>query len=651
MPGGIILLTLVTVGSIVLYVEPGLAEATERESDVKSSGQHPPKAGPQDVNDFSLDSENCADYTAIRLFQIDGNKTEGLLSAHPEECKINTTCWKFELYCTNATSSKCVTSHNQVGIKYYLGWMKFKVNTSKKGTNYSNCDYLDQFWNSRSWLTTMLSVSDANVRILCLNSSFGISLYPGFHFIFGLNQNFGLVQFHQALRNFTDTSEFDIEVGAKVLYPCDEQSESASMYYEMRGTWNSTTFYEVIQSTDSSSTSAHSETSSQPITLNLSGKPQSMSQLEESRKTAVSTEWPKWWQMTSDAAASDTTEATFTAFRGSLSITNWTFCNDLINKTSINYRKLENILMAQLPQLLTEAAEVILNCALEFTVVVEEFSKDSLIVNLILLTHLVKNVNLASMNSVLSAVNHLQSFNDCLLQLYGNIEDFIPCENNICVYNCNVTNGMHKCTCLNALNGDSFMCMPNDTSSCEGTQVVIPGPLALDLEKMAQLLDFANNTGCSFNRSTVGTSGILHVRDLCLDVTDVVTDLWLDWKNNEILHLVLEGPNLTVCQLSVPPKEQMIFKLIDNTDRFKGSFLVGYTQLNKEQPHASEKFESLTGNRMDHRKTLAVYTNESLTVNVSIQTRLASHPKLFMKSCEVVSVYQDSERIKLIEDG
>ncbi|XP_059824716.1 uncharacterized protein LOC132393466 isoform X2 [Hypanus sabinus] len=651
MPGEIILFTLVTVGSIVLYVQPGLVQTTERESYVKSSGQHPPKAGPQDVTDFSLDSENCTDYTAIRLFQINGNKTEGLLSTHLEECKINTTCWEFELSCTNATSSTCVTPQDQVEIKYFLGWMKFKVNTSEKGTDSSNCDYLDQFWNNWSWLTNMLSVSDANVHILCLNSSFGINLYPSFHFIFGLNQNFALVQFHQALRNFTDTNEFDIEVGAKVLYPCDEQSESVFMYYETGGTWNSIMFPEVIQSTDSSSTSAHSEISSQPVTLNLSGNPQSMSQLEESRETTVPTEGPKWWGMTSGTAASNRTEAAFTAFRGSLSITNWTFCDDLINKTSINYRKLENILMAQLPQLLTEAAEVILNRALEFTVVVEEFSKDSLIVNLILLTHLVKNVNLASMNSVLSAVNHLQSFKGCLLKLYGNIEDFVPCGNNICVYNCNVTNGMNKCTCLNALNGDRFICMPDDTSSCEGTQVVIPGPLAVDLEKMAQLLDFANNTGCSFNRSTAGTSGTLHVRGLCLDITDGVTDLWLDWKNNEVLHLVLEGPNITVCQFSVPPKEQMTFKLIDSTDRFKGSFLVGYTQLNKEKSHASEKFESLTGNWMNHRKTLAVYTNESLSVNVSIQTRLASNPKLFLKSCEVVSAYQDSERTKLIEDG
>ncbi|XP_051870446.1 uromodulin-like 1 [Pristis pectinata] len=95
----------------------------------------------------------------------------------------------------------------------------------------------------------------------------------------------------------------------------------------------------------------------------------------------------------------------------------------------------------------------------------------------------------------------------------------------------------------------------------------------------------------------------------------------------------------------------MIFKLIDRVDGFKGSFLVGYTQLHKEQFHAFEKFESLRGILMHHRKSLAVYANGSLNVNVSIQTRLASNPKLFLKSCEVVSVSQDSGRTKLIEDG
>ncbi|XP_055501082.1 uncharacterized protein LOC129702978 [Leucoraja erinacea] len=554
-------------------------------------------------------------------------------------------------------------------MRYYLGWMKLKLNASENAINHSNCNYLDQFWNSGDWLTEALNVSAANVHILCPNPAFGITQYPILHFIFGLNQNNSLEGFHQASQNFTDTNEFvcGIEIGESILHPCNEEN-NISMRFKRQRTWSSNAVPEDIQNTVSFQNitseltlapSEHSrENPSLTSTLAYNGTidpardTQSASQLENMRETTVPTESPEWQARATDTTAFNSTEATFIAFRSSISIINWTVCHDFINKTSFNYRKLENILLTQLPQLLTEAAERVLYRALEFTVVVEEFRKDSLIIDLVFLTHFVENATLANMNSVLmSALNQLQRSQKCLFRLSGTLEDFLPCEKSICAYNCNAIDGMYKCSCLNVLNGDRFRCTPNDTSSCGGTQVVIPGPLALDLEKMVQLLNFANSTGCSFSRSRAGTDGILHVRDLCMSITDNVTDLWMEWKNIEILHLVLEGPNIAVCQFSVFPKEQMIFKLIDSKDQFKGYFLADHTQLHEEQFPASEKRENLKGTLMDHQTSLAAYTNESPNVTMSIRTRLANNSLLFVKSYEVVSVSQESERVKLIENG
>ncbi|XP_069748521.1 uncharacterized protein [Narcine bancroftii] len=548
---------------------------------------------------------------------------------------------------------------------YYLGWMKLEVNASEKGTDHNDSDCLDWSWKRWSWSTAIFNVSEANVHALCQNSTFGISQYPIFHFIFGLNRNYSLEWFYQTFWNLPGTSDFvrDIAVGEEILYPCSEQSESASRHYERHRTWSSNGDPEVIQRTDSlknviselaltpseKSRENHSATFTwaDENTLDPANDTLSVSQLEGRGITTHPSVSLGRWEMTIDTEASSSMDATFTAFRSSVSITNCSFYKDLNNKTNINYRKLEKTLTAQLPPLLTEAAVVVLNQTLEFTVVVEEFKKHSLIVDLVFLTHL-ENVTLASMNSVfVSAVNQRQRFPNCLLMLSKNIEDFIPCEKNICIYDCHATDRMYNCTCINALNGDRFTCMPTDTSLCDGTQFVIPGPLTLDLENIAQLLDFTNNTACTYSRSKADKVGILHVKDLCLNKTDIVTDLWLEWKNKEILHLVLEGPNIAVCQFSVSSKEQMMFILIDNTDGFKRSFLVDYSQ----QSPAFENFEYLQGTLKEHRKSLAVYKNENLYVTVSIQTRLASNPKLFVKNCEVMPVSHKTERVKFIENG
>ncbi|XP_067848337.1 uncharacterized protein [Heptranchias perlo] len=736
----IILYIVVTFSGTVWNVQPGLTQAAEvpieGENCIESGGQQSVPAALQNVSIFSMNPGNCPDHFPIRLFQIDGEKTEQELSASPKyrgECKMDTNCQGFQLCCPSGTFSKCVLPQNQVGIDYYLGWVKLKV--SEMGTNRSSCDYLDLVRNASVWLTAAHlthNVSDVNVHVLCPEMPSGDQQHPVLGFILVVRKNYSLDSLRQAFQNLTNTSEYvcDVKLGeaSNITHPGNkgtttntkkEGGEQGKMVTDttvnvMEATVTADTIKTdgtseaagetersvVIKEIDFGSTRSTStapgvhvalgnvtqETWSSNATSVATGVIQGTMGLdkvtvEKSQEThSVSSTWVEnstadarsdtqpgqsgvtptvvptetliRSELATDIAATITTETAFTAFRASVLITNWNFTKELDNEASVAYRKLEKLFMAQLSQLLTEAAEVALHRTLEFIVVVEGFRKGSVIVDSILLTHIVENVSLADMSSVLiSAVNQSLRSQSRLSLSYGSIEDFDQCENNICVYNCKALGGMYKCTCLNGLNGNKFACTHNNTSSCGEAQAVIPNPLVGELEKMAQFLDFANNTGCSFSGNTSDTHGILHVKDLCLNITNDVTDLWLEWKTPNILHLVLEGPNITVCQFSVSPKQLMIYRVIDSTDGIKGSFLVGYVRLNNEQSSAFGKNPILNVTMMRHPGSFAFHENESLNVTVSVQSGLGRNPKLFVKNCNAVLSPQEPEGNKLIEDG
>ncbi|XP_041067839.1 uncharacterized protein LOC121290880 [Carcharodon carcharias] len=492
-----------------------------------------------------------------------------------------------------------------------------------------------------------------------------------------VNQNYSLDWLSQGFHNLTNTSEYlcDVKLGDSILQTGSTwiaQGQSVDRCNAMQETWssNATSVTTVMiqgtmalenftvensmapvgksRETDSMDStwvkSSTTDTSNDTWPVNQSGQRITTTSIVATRPTIRS-------EIMTDIAATITMEAAFTAFRAAVLITSWNFTEELNYETSIAYRKMEKLFVIQLSQLLTEAAEVAFNRTLNFTILVEGFRKGSVIVDFILLTDIGENMTLATMNSVLiSAVNQSLRPESGLCMSHGNIKDFVQCESNMCVHICKALSEMYQCTCLNGLNGSWFACTHNETTVCGGAQAVIPNHLVWELEKMAQFLDFANDTGCSFGKNTLDTSGILHVNDLCQNVTDAVTDLWLEWKNEE-LRLYLEGPNITACRFSVSPEQEMMYKIIYSTSGIRGSFLVDYACLSDEQTPALAKNKILNVTMIRQQRSFTIHENESLNVTLSIQSGLARNPQLFVKSCHAVSSSHVPEGDQLIENG
>ncbi|XP_078088192.1 uncharacterized protein LOC144506204 [Mustelus asterias] len=647
----IILYILMTFCGTVWNVQPWLTQTakipTEEENCTETNGQQPAREALQNVSIFSMDSGNCVNHFPISVFQIGSEETEQELSSEYQvECKVESHCQGLKLCCTNGTFLQSAPFQDEVGIDYYLGRAKLKVNVSEMATNHSGWDYLDLLRNASTWLTSALrthNISDANVHVLCPEPPPGDQQYPVLDFMLVVNQNYSPEWLGQGFHNLTSTSEYlnDVELGDHFLqtgYTLTAQGQSVE--------WceNSTAPARKPNETDSTDSMwVKSSTTNSPSVawpVNQSG--------QTSPTTTIVPNQPTVWAATvTGKAAAVTMETAFTAFRASVLVTNWNSTTVGLNdKSCIAYGKLEELFRSQFPQLLTEAAEVAFNRTLDVTMLVEGFGKGSVIVNIILLTPSGENMTLAAMNSLLtSAINQSLGSESGIRMSYGNIKDFDSCENKTCTYTCKALSEMLQCTCLNGLNGIWLACAPNKTISSGGVQAHIESPLVRELEKMTQFLDFANGTGCSFSKD-----GILGVRDLCQNITDNITDLWLEWKN-EVLSLYLEGPDITVCQFSMTPEQEMMYKIIYSTGGVKGSFLVDYARMEDDQSVAFAKNETLNVTMIQQRRTFTLHENENLNVTVSIQSGLARNPQLFIKSCRAESSSHEPVGNLLIENG
>ncbi|XP_038657202.1 uncharacterized protein LOC119968654 [Scyliorhinus canicula] len=628
-----------------------------------------------------MNSGDCVDHFPIRMFQIGSEETEPELSSeYQAECKIDSHCQGLKLCCTNGTFLKCVPFQNEVGFDYYLGWARLKVNVSEMDTNHSSWDHLALLRDTSGWLTAALlthNTSDANVHVLCPEPTPGDQQDPALGFMLAVNQNYSLEWLCQGFRNLTATSEYlwDVKLGDSILQTentltvqgqtvdvCNAmqatQSANASivttvtiqptMMLENVTAENSTTPDGKSNGTDSTDSmwikSSTTDTPNVTWPVNQAGQRSPTTTILPTQTTVRS-------EMVTDTTAAITMETALTAFRASVLVTNRNFTQELNSKTSLAYGRLEELFISQLSQLLTEAADVTFNRTPDLTMLVEGFRKGSVIVDFILLTHSGENVTLAAIKSLLiSAVNQSLISDSGLHMSYGNIEDFDPCENNTCASFCKALSEMYQCTCLNGRNGSWFAYPGNRTTPCSGALAVITNPLVWELEKLIQIVDFENDTGCSFSRNTPDTFGILQVKDLCQNISEAITDLWLEWKN-EVLRLYLEGPNIAVCRFSVTPEQEMTYKIIYSTDGVKGSFLVDYAHLNDDQSASFAKNETLNVTMIQQRRSFTFPENESLNVTVSIQSRLARNPQLFIKSCRAMSSSRVPEGDQLIKDG
>ncbi|XP_048396203.2 uncharacterized protein LOC125456817 [Stegostoma tigrinum] len=683
----IILCIIVTFGSTVWKVQPGLAQTTkvsiEAENCTEGNGEQSLLAALQNASIFSANSGNCVNHFPVSMFRIyRGDTEQELFPEYQDDCEVDSHCQglELELCCTNGTFSKCVRFQSQVGIDYYLGWVKLKINEFELDTN-GGWDYLNLLRNASSWLATALLTHDVyheNIHILCPEPTSIEQQYPILGFMLAVNQNYSLERLQQGFHTLINTSEYicDVKLGDGILQTGNTSRlqghsiDSCNLIHEAWGSNASGMATEAIRSTmDLENISIENSTALfvKPMETwptgstweksNSTDSPSYTSSVNQQGErsmtsTVVPTQTIVHSEIATDSAATVTMEAAFTAFRASISITSWNFTEDFNNKTSIAYRNLEELFITKLSQLLSEAAEMILQRALDFTVLVERIRKGSIIVDFILLTHAGENMTLADMSTLLlSAVNQSLTSESGFILSYGKIEDFDMCDNDTCSYDCEALVRTFQCTCMNGLNGHELTCIHGESVSCGGAQAVISNPLAWKLEKISHFLDFANATGCSFTRNVSDTFGILQVNDLCVGINSVISDLWLDWKNEDILHLYLEGPNITVCQFSASSEDQIMYKIIDGTDGIRGSFLVDYACLNNEQSFAVGKNKSLNMTMIQQRRSFTVHENESLNVTVSIESGLARKPRLFIKSCHAESLTHEPEGDQLIENG
>ncbi|XP_043557542.1 uncharacterized protein LOC122555580 [Chiloscyllium plagiosum] len=635
----------------------------------------------QNASIFSVNSGNCINHFPISMFQTYSGETEQELV--PEDCELNSHCQglELELCCANGSFSKCVRFQSQVGIDYYLGWVKLKINEFELDTNYSGWDYFDLLRNASSWLEAALlthDVSDANIHVLCPEATFIDQQYPVLGFMLAVDRSYSIDWLQQGFHILINTSEYvcDVKLGDGIrqmgntsgiqghsIVSCNliheaRSSNASSMTTE--SIWNASDLENISvenstalfgKSMETRSTGSMWEKSNSTDAPSYTG-PVNRPEQRRATTTVLPTQTTGQSEMMTDITATVTMETAFIAFRASISIINWNFTEDLNNNTSTAYRNMEELFVTELSQLLSEAAEVTLQRALNFTVLVERFRKGSIIIDFILLTHIEENVTLANMTTVLlTAVNHSLMSESGFSLSYGNIEDFDLCDNDTCAYYCEALVGISQCTCANGLNGHRLTCIHNASAACGAAQAEIPNRLMWELQKMSQFLDFANATGCSLSRNLSDMFGILQVKDLCQGTTNAIKDLWLDWENEDTLHLYLEGPNITVCQFSVSSEDQMLYKIIDGTDGIRGSFLVDYACLNNEQSFAFGKNESLNATMIQQRRSFTVHENESLNVTVSIESGLVRDPRLFIKNCHVESSTHEPEGDKLIENG